>query len=245
VSAADIHVHSGEPAETAIDLGEIERSLDRIESTQISVVTSIGDGLDHRTERIASILERLGLSPRRRAGSARTGYDLSLGTGFDSFVGGVNQVALQIEDYTAVREFARALPLLRPMASGRLSSGFGTRTDPFTRRPAAHQGTDFRAPTGTEVKATGNGRVVLARANGGYGKMVEIDHGNGVRTRYAHLSRVLVSTGQRVSAGQLVGQVGSTGRSTGPHLHYEVRVNGRPIDPMRYFRAGSDLVALF
>ena len=96
---------------------------------------------------------------------------------------------------------------------------------------------------GSTVKATGAGRVVHAGPMGGYGDMVEVDHGNGLATRYGHLSEILVTEGQEVEAGAPLGRLGSTGRSTGPHLHYEVRVDGEPVDPTRYLRAGGALLA--
>ena len=104
-----------------------------------------------------------------------------------------------------------------------------------------HAGVDFRAPSGHPVRAAAAGRVTMARRNGGYGNMVEIDHGRGMTTRYAHLSAILVKSGQRVRPGQIIGRVGSTGRSTGPHLHYETRVNDRAVDPERFLRAGVKL----
>jgi murein DD-endopeptidase MepM/ murein hydrolase activator NlpD len=102
-----------------------------------------------------------------------------------------------------------------------------------------HTGVDYRAPSGTPVKATGAGVVITAEYRGGYGRTVEIDHGNGLSTRYAHLSTILVEEGERVSAGTVIGQVGSTGRSTGPHLHYETRVRGEAADPLGFLRVGQ------
>jgi murein DD-endopeptidase MepM/ murein hydrolase activator NlpD len=104
-----------------------------------------------------------------------------------------------------------------------------------------HSGLDFRAPTGEPARATAAGKVVTAGWSGGYGKMVEIDHGNGFSTRYGHLSEILVKEDQAVRPGQIVGRVGSTGRSTGPHLHYETRVDGDAVDPHKFLRAGLRL----
>ncbi|MEM9207433.1 MAG: M23 family metallopeptidase, partial [Pseudomonadota bacterium] len=108
---------------------------------------------------------------------------------------------------------------------------------PFVRRRAFHSGLDFATPTGTRILATGSGRVARAGWMGGYGRMVEINHGNGLSTRYAHLSRISVKSGQRVTAGDVIGRAGSTGRSTGPHLHYETRIDGKAVDPMRFLSA--------
>ncbi|MEO6311757.1 MAG: M23 family metallopeptidase [Sphingomicrobium sp.] len=115
-----------------------------------------------------------------------------------------------------------------------ISSPFGWRSDPIKGIRRRHDGVDLPGRFGTRVYATGAGVVTLARVAGGYGNLVQIDHSDGVRTRYGHLSRILVSEGMVLRPGSLIGEVGSTGRSTGPHLHYEVRVDGRPVDPLRF-----------
>ena len=122
-----------------------------------------------------------------------------------------------------------------------VSSTFGARLDPFTRGYAMHTGLDLRAETGEPAYATAAGRVTVADYNGGHGNMVEIDHGHGLATRYAHLSAYAVTPGQWVAAGALVGRVGSTGRSTGSHLHYETRIDGEPVDPQRFLRLADAL----
>jgi murein DD-endopeptidase MepM/ murein hydrolase activator NlpD len=111
------------------------------------------------------------------------------------------------------------------------SSGYGWREDPVNKRPKFHHGTDYRGKPGTPVLAAGNGVVVFARRNGSYGNVIFVDHGGGIITRYAHLSRIEVREGALVSAGDRIGRVGSTGRTTGPHLHFEVRLDGRDVDP--------------
>jgi murein DD-endopeptidase MepM/ murein hydrolase activator NlpD len=123
------------------------------------------------------------------------------------------------------------------------TSGFGVRSDPFLGRPAMHTGLDFRAQTGDPVRATANGKVINSGWSGGYGRMVEIDHGNGLSTRYGHLSQIDVKVGDVVKIGQVIGEVGSTGRSTGPHLHYETRIDGEAVDPQKFLRAGVRLSA--
>ncbi|MFO0580753.1 MAG: peptidoglycan DD-metalloendopeptidase family protein [Anaeromyxobacter sp.] len=119
---------------------------------------------------------------------------------------------------------------------GTVTSRFGTRVDPFTAEPADHHGVDLGAPEGAPIRAPGAGVVVRAGPRGGYGNAVEIDHGNGVVTLYGHAAQVLVTPGEKVEAGQEIATVGSTGRSTGPHLHFEVRVGGRPVDPARVLK---------
>ena len=134
------------------------------------------------------------------------------------------------------------MPVRKPIVGEiDLSSSFGVRSDPFGRGPAMHSGLDFRASHGDPVRATANGKVVSAGWNGGYGKMVEIDHGNDITTRYGHLSDIEVKVGQTVRVGQTIGRIGSTGRSTGPHLHYETRIDGDAVDPQKFLRAGLRL----
>ncbi|WP_417693197.1 M23 family metallopeptidase [Roseibium sp.] len=165
-------------------------------------------------------------------------YEPILGTGF-AFRAAQAESALNELDM--VKSAVRSLPLTTPARGARLSSQFGPRMDPFLGTIAMHTGMDFMAPRGTSVHAAGPGVVIKAGRNGGYGNMVAIRHANGLVTRYAHLSRILVNKGERTTSGQIIGQVGSTGRSTGPHLHYEVRLNGKPIDPSTYVRAGKAL----
>jgi murein DD-endopeptidase MepM/ murein hydrolase activator NlpD len=122
-----------------------------------------------------------------------------------------------------------------------LASGFGLRQDPFNGSPAMHTGLDIHGENGDPVRASADGTVTAAGWTGGYGRAVDIDHGNGLSTRYAHLSAIEVRVGQSVKIGQIVGKVGSTGRSTGPHLHYETRVRGEAVDPQKFLRAGAKL----
>lgn len=144
-----------------------------------------------------------------------------------------------LESAGRARSILESLPVGRPMPERyEQTSGFGTRVDPFVGSPAMHAGIDFRAPTGTAVKAVSAGRIITAGTQGGYGRMVEIDHGFGLTTRYAHMSSIEVSEGDLVKKGEVIGAVGSTGRSTGPHLHYEVRIDDDATDPMRFVRAG-------
>ncbi|MCK0537960.1 M23 family metallopeptidase [Alcanivorax quisquiliarum] len=122
----------------------------------------------------------------------------------------------------------------RPIVRGWLSSRFGQRTDPFSGRLTMHRGVDFAAKEGSDVIATGAGVVTFAGQRWGYGNLVEVNHGNGIATRYAHMKEVLVNAGDIVRAGDVIATVGSTGRSTGPHVHYEVLRNGRQVDPTPY-----------
>lgn len=136
-----------------------------------------------------------------------------------------------------------AVPLAVPMDEYKLNSGFGYRRDPFRKRGAMHTGLDFGGARNAPVAATAPGKVVEAGRSGAYGIMVVIDHGMGIETRYAHLSRALVRVGDEVALGKTVGLMGRTGRATGPHLHYEIRVDGRPLNPKPFIEAGIQLTA--
>jgi murein DD-endopeptidase MepM/ murein hydrolase activator NlpD len=133
------------------------------------------------------------------------------------------------------------VPTQHPVQAGHLGSAFGWRIDPFTGRSALHTGLDFQADNGTQIQAAAGGVVVTAEVHPQYGNMVEVDHGNNLVTRYAHASRLLVKKGDLVKRGQKLAEVGTTGRSTGPHLHFEVLVQGVPQDPQRFLAAGQNV----
>jgi murein DD-endopeptidase MepM/ murein hydrolase activator NlpD len=151
----------------------------------------------------------------------------------------------QIEVALSERSVARTLtPSMQPVNEGFVGSGFGWRHDPFTGRVSMHEGLDFAAPVGTPISAAAGGIVIVAEYHPAYGKMVDLDHGNGLTTRYAHASKLHVKVGDIVKRGQLIADVGSTGRSTGPHLHFEVRVNGEAKDPEKFLAVGQMLPAV-
>jgi murein DD-endopeptidase MepM/ murein hydrolase activator NlpD len=152
------------------------------------------------------------------------------------------RINLARADANALSTTLLKVPLRKPVAGDiDETSPFGVRTDPFVHEAAMHTGIDFRGDTGDPIRATAAGTVTIAGWSGGYGKMVEIDHGNGLVSRYGHLSEIDVGVGDTVRAGGIVGKLGSTGRSTGPHLHYEVRVKGEAVDPQKFLDAGERL----
>jgi murein DD-endopeptidase MepM/ murein hydrolase activator NlpD len=158
---------------------------------------------------------------------------------FDRQLYRINVARARIERYNRVLV---DVPVRKPVGGEiDMSSPFGVRTDPFNGRPAMHTGIDMRGHIGEPVHATAAGTISIAGRDGGYGNMVEINHGNGLATRYGHLSEIDVKVGQKVRIGQVVGKIGSTGRSTGPHLHYETRINGEPVNPQKFLRAGLRL----
>ena len=135
----------------------------------------------------------------------------------------------------------KSMPLATPVDNARMTSGFGGRTDPFTKTSAFHSGLDFAGARGTEIRTTGPGTVIFAGRRSSYGKFIEIDHGHGLQTRYAHLSSLEVETGDKVNYQQIIGKMGSSGRSTGVHLHYEVTFNEEFFDPKQFIEAGRDV----
>jgi hypothetical protein len=172
---------------------------------------------------------------RPPAGLAHHG---DLGTGLsrlENELARLEAVVAQLANLTIEHDLASmAFPSRRPIREGRTSSGFGTRRDPFTGRPARHEGLDFPAPVGTPILASAGGRVVTAGASGAYGNAVVIDHGNGIATLYGHASRIFVRPGDLVMPQQTIAAVGSTGRSTGAHLHFEVMQHGIRVEPRDY-----------
>jgi murein DD-endopeptidase MepM/ murein hydrolase activator NlpD len=153
----------------------------------------------------------------------------------------IRNAADNLNDMRRLADVADGLPFARP-TQARTTSGFGVRFDPFNGRPALHQGQDFAAPLNTPIYATAPGVISFTGVRSGYGNTVEIDHGHGFKTRFAHLNSIAVKPGQPIALGQRIGAMGTTGRSTGVHLHYEVWVDGRAQNPARFLRAGDQLV---
>ncbi|MDI1326945.1 MAG: M23 family metallopeptidase [Brevundimonas sp.] len=159
----------------------------------------------------------------------------------EAFAVRIRHAADNLSEMRTLANAAEGMPFRRP-TQARTTSGFGVRFDPFNGRPALHQGQDFAAPLNTPIHAPAPGIVSFVGVRSGYGNTVEIDHGRGFKTRYAHLNATAVTPGQRIALGQRVGAMGTTGRSTGVHLHYEVWMDGRPQNPARFMRAGDQLV---
>ncbi|MEL6750534.1 MAG: M23 family metallopeptidase [Pseudomonadota bacterium] len=219
-------------------IAEVETSLAETERQQLADVQAMQNRAARKARQLASILKNQGVSV------TGTGGPLIELKGAGDFMESVEALDATLETLEDVRKAALFLPHGSPAPGRQVSSHFGTRRDPFTKRSAMHGGMDFRAPRGARVVATASGTVTKAGRAGGYGKLVEIDHGGGITTRYAHLSRIKVKKGQRVTRGVLIGKVGSTGRSTGPHLHYEVRRRGMVLNPSRFVKLETALKPL-
>ncbi|MCO5129201.1 MAG: M23 family metallopeptidase [Xanthobacteraceae bacterium] len=231
-------------------LARVQKSLDRVEQRQMAVLTAAEGNYTTRIRRMNNLVSDLGLSRARldvgkpHGGVGGPYVPVKPGALTGPFEQQLSRVSLSRAQYDQLSKTLAQVPYRTPILGEiELSSHFGVRSDPFMGRPAMHTGLDIRASTGDQVRATANGRVVSAGWAGGYGRMVEIDHGNGLSTRYGHMSRISVKVGDHIRIGQIVGEVGSTGRSTGPHLHYETRIDGEPVDPQRFLRAGARYAA--
>lgn len=230
-------------------LARVQTSLDRIERTQVATLSSMEEGYVSKAGRIRGVLSDLGLgkTPSVLAGSGVGGPFVPMkpkanSGSFEQQIYRINVARAQVE---SLNRALTNVPVRKPVVGDiELSSGFGMRVDPFIGSPAMHTGLDFRGDMGEAIRATAAGKVTQAGWNGGYGKVVEIDHGNGFSTRYGHMSEIGVSVGQSIRIGQTIGKIGSTGRSTGPHLHYETRIDGNAVDPQKFLRAGSRLGTL-
>ncbi len=198
---------------------KLQKSIKRINSTIISL------GLNEKY-----LLRNANKYTNPLVGSAFTPieFDTKLDEKYQKLADG-------LERWNGLRRLNEVLPLGKPVKS-RITSNYGTRNDPFTGKPKKHRGIDFAGKIGTELMAVAPGRVVSAGERVGYGTTVEIDHGLGFTTLYAHLSQILVSRGDWVRPGTVIGLAGSSGRSTGPHLHYEIRYKGAPFDPTKFVK---------
>ena len=199
----------------------------RLENIQL-MNTAVSD-LNARSELIESVMDTIGVQ------IIKEGKEDPANTG-GPFIP-VKETAYEdlmktVDDYLDTIKY---IPLGRPV-DGSITSKFGNRSDPLNKKKGIHEGVDIIGKRGDKVCATAAGEVVKAFANGGYGNYVEIDHGNGYQTVYAHMQNYLVKEGEPVEQGQVIGQVGSSGRSTGPHLHYEIRLDENPLDPQKYMK---------
>jgi biotin carboxyl carrier protein len=246
-------------------VGQIDRRTRIMEDTQIETMRQLAEGAARAAEQNRKVIAATGLSLSRfgkgdlaeapavpspvfalRDVSPHSSAETAMGgplvphhaASASRFEDMMIRADRAITQASLTRHVMTRLPLARPLSTEHdITSSFGTRIDPFTRGFAMHSGIDFRAPTGTAVRASAPGKVIEAGPNGGYGRMIEIDHGHGISTRYAHLSSIAVNEGDTIRKGQIIGAVGSTGRSTGPHLHYEIRIDEDASDPMRFLRA--------
>jgi len=229
--------------QAAVSNGRLDKAgpLARVEQQQLQQAALVAQALDVRYQVTAAELQKLGIK------SPAAGQPNGVGGPFES-VGNPTFKALfnSWKKLDQLQDDVIAIPSDKPIrAEVTFTSGFGVRDDPFHHGAAMHPGIDLAGAYGTPVYATADGTVVRAGWNsGGYGNMVELDHGRGITTRYGHMSAVLVHAGDHVTRGEQIGRMGSTGRSTGNHLHYEVRIDGRPVNPIPFMKSTDYVLAM-
>jgi murein DD-endopeptidase MepM/ murein hydrolase activator NlpD len=223
---------------------EVARMEQQVRAMQADVA-AIKSQVQQRYRITSSEIRKLGIDPRRVQGGAQ-----GVGGPFEAVEPLKTKDSSFKELFTSWKKLDQleqgtiAIPSLKPVRDASFTSGFGVRADPFQRRAAMHAGIDLAGPLGTAVYATADGYVGRSEWAGGYGNLVELEHGKGIQTRYGHLSKSLVTPGQRVKRGDLIALMGSTGRSTGSHLHYEVRIDGKAVNPIPFIQSSDYLVSV-
>ncbi len=232
---ATAQIASAEPAPAApvepvvqAQLVEMQRQVQAMRAD----VQAIREDVEQRYDMTAEEVRRLGLDPARfhGVGGPLVEADAPSDPNFKALFASWKQL-------DTLEQGTVSIPSAKPVRSANFTSSFGVRSDPFEGRAAMHAGIDLAGPMGTEIYATADGIVGRSQWAGGYGNLVEINHGKGIQTRYGHLSKSLVRAGERVKRGQLIALMGSTGRSTGSHLHYEVRIDGKAVNPVPYLQS--------
>ncbi|MFC3713397.1 peptidoglycan DD-metalloendopeptidase family protein [Sphingoaurantiacus capsulatus] len=214
----------------------------KLEREQLAFVDQATAAAEARYKDTQALIRRLGLEPGRFVGqsSVAMGGPLEPADGEPKF----QELFLSWKKVERLEASLGALPSVQPVKRASYTSSYGVRYDPFSGRAAMHAGVDLAGAHGEPILATADGVVHTAGWGGAYGKMVQIGHGKGLATRYGHMSRLTVRAGERVKKGDIIGRMGSTGRSTGTHLHYEVRVDGRAVNPMPFLRASNTVLAI-
>lgn len=239
---------SGEAAKTVdkVSAALPEASgLAKVEARQLALVERLTRFADRRAAQAARRIRALGLDPnamvaRLNDRSAQGGPLIELfGPRKQALDPRFERLGISLARMDALERGLAGIPQHTPASLEYISSGFGYRADPFTGGAAFHAGLDFKGPIGAPIFAAAAGRIRFVGVQQGYGNVVEIEHGNGLMTRYAHMSGFRTQVGQPVLAGQVIGLIGSTGRSTGPHLHFEVRINDRAVNPRPFLEAAS------
>ena len=218
------------------------------------VLARLEDAISVSMEPLDAVFRRVGLDPDAILGDVRAGYGgqggpfnpitmTSKTPEFDALAARADGLLEGLDRINLYRIAVQRVPIAMPLHSSyRLTSPFGYRRHPVSGRSDMHEGVDMAGRYGTPIHATADGTVIHAGWQSGYGRLVKIRHANGFETRYGHLSQIRVSVGERVSQGDVIGDMGNTGRSTGTHLHYEVRIGGRPVNPLEFIRAGQDVL---
>ena len=220
--------------------------LARLEARQLAFVENLTRYADRRAKRSEVALRKLGLDPNAVLASMRAAQGGPLEKLSTSRDGSTDprfeRLGLSLARMDAFEQGLEGIPQVMPADGGMITSTFGYRSDPFTGGGAFHPGLDFRGAYGAPIHAAADGRVSFVGQIRGYGNVVDVSHGNGLLTRYAHMSKTMAKVGQNVAAGDTIGAIGSTGRSTGPHLHFEVRINNRVVNPRPFLERAPDVL---
>lgn len=223
------------------------RGLVRVEQRQLALVEKLTRYADHRAALATTAIRKLGLDP---AAMVEASDRQAMGGPLEGLITGADgeldqrfqRLGLSLARMAALEQGLEGIPQYRPANVEMMTSSYGYRRDPFTGAAAMHTGLDFRGPLGAPIYAAAKGTVTFVGQKSGYGNVVEISHGNGLLTRYAHMSAFHARVGQAVEAGEVIGAIGSTGRSTGPHLHFEVRINDRAVNPIPFLEKAPDVL---
>jgi len=240
-------------ATTEADLRKISynlppaKSLAQIEARQFALAERLTGFAEARAARAEASIRRVGLNPRLMMAkldrnSVQGGPLLALTKGGEAVDPRFARLGASLSRMNALERGLSAIPSHLPASLEFISSGFGYRSDPFTGEAAMHSGLDFRGPMGAPIHAAADGTVSFAGVKAGYGNCIEISHGNGLVTLYAHMSAFKARLGQGVVAGDVIGAIGSTGRSTGPHLHFEVRIGDRAVNPRPFLEGNAHVL---
>ncbi len=222
-------------------------ALAQIEARQLAFVERLTRYADRRAKRAEHAMIELGLDPRAMLRNAER---QAMGGPLEILATSANgdldprfeRLGLSLARMNTLERSLDSVPQVLPTNGEMVTSSYGIRRDPFTRRPAMHSGLDFKGRIGSPIYAAAKGRISFVGRKSGYGKVVEVSHGNGLLTRYAHMSKFHARVGQQVASGDVIGAIGSTGRSTGPHLHFEVRINNRAVNPRLFLEKAPDVL---
>jgi murein DD-endopeptidase MepM/ murein hydrolase activator NlpD len=247
-SSGTVTDSTAEAAETVKKVSALipeARGLAEIEARQLAFAERLTRFADARARRAEAAMRKLNLDPKFMSRQTQQ----AMGGPFEAIMGGGGEIdprferlGLSLARMAVLERALDGIPQVVPASVENITSGFGYRRDPFNGHAAVHAGIDFKGAVGSPIFAAADGRVTFAGVKSGYGNAIEITHGNGMLTRYAHLSRIDVTVGQPVAAGATIGGLGSTGRSTGPHLHFEVRINDRAVNPRPFLEAAPDVL---
>ncbi len=232
----------------------LQKRVDRLElrikfmrKSQKAALAAVSERTLHDIRKITGIIESVGLKPEKLLQA----YKPELySTGGPFIPAGKDKTVLEDDDaileqhlthWEDLNKLMRSVPLIAPIDHYNLSSRFGRRRDPMNKKWAQHQGLDLASKPRSTIFAPADGKVVFAGWKGRYGRVIEIDHGFGIVTRYGHLRRTSVKRGKIVKIGEKIGELGSSGRSTGPHVHYEIRINNKPVDPLKFIKASKNV----